>query len=279
MKRITLICIIMTALYLLLIMMASAQSNNAIKNDKIIFLDGIVKEGTITALTNDKVKFIHCDETLGYEFNKNEIEKIEFASGRTESVTAKKIMVHADPVNTRNRVAVLPMKYVADGNADKIDYMRSFLQEITISFMAKSAAELKFLDAADVNAMLLKNEINDSNIAQYTPTDLAKMLQVEYVIVGSVMQDRGKLVTHVNNNNNRRETIKRDGNEVKIRGNNNSHGTETTTQEIETNVTLAIYSETGQKIYGNSRQSILSDADAYKFAIRYLLRRTPLYKR
>ena len=157
--------------------------------------------------------------------------------------------------------------------------MRSYLQEITISFLAKSAAELKFIDAAEINALLLQHEIDDSNIAQYTPTDLAKLLQVEYVIIGSVMQDKGKLVTQVNNNNNRKETIKRNGNEIKVKGNNNSHATETTTQEIETNVTLSIYSETGQKIYGNSRQSILSDADAYKFAIRYMLRRTPLYKR
>jgi hypothetical protein len=280
MKKIKIIIYLLLAgLLFLLVNITSAQSVNRMGNDMVVFLNGDIKEGRVTAFTSEKVKFIHCDETLDYEFNKKEIEKIVYASGRTEFIAAKRIKVTGGLINTKNRVAVMPMRYVADGNPDRAEYMRTYLQEMAIGFLSRSAAELKFVDAAEINAILLKNDIAESNMQQYTPGELANILQVEYVIIGSVMQDKGNLVTSVSNNGSKKQTIEQNSNKVKINGKNNSHSTEVTHQDIETQVSLFIYSESGQKIYDNSRRSILSDADAYKAAIKYMLRRTPLYKR
>jgi TolB-like protein len=220
---------------------------------------------------------------VNYEFNKKEIEKIEYASGRTEVITEKKAAeVSVSPVNSKNRVAVMPMIYIGDGNDDRSEEMRFQLQDIVISYLSKYAAELKLADATEINAMLLKNGINDDNIRQYTPKELAAILHVEYVIMGSVLQDNGSLVTITNNHTTHRQTIEQRGrrdNEIRIISRNNRNGSYVTKQNIQTNVSLSIYNETGEKIYSRSRQSIWTEPDAYKNALHYLLKRTPLYKR
>src|SRR5688500_669318 len=106
--------IILAGMFLLASGMVSAQNSNTIKSDKIIFLDGNAKEGKITAFANDKIRFTHRGETLSYEFNKKEIEKIEYASGRTEVLTERKQEENIIQFgNARNKVAVLPLGYIA----------------------------------------------------------------------------------------------------------------------------------------------------------------------
>lgn len=280
MKKIKAILYFLLVLLLsLAVGMAMAQTPNEQAFDKLVFLNGDVKEGKITALTTDKIKFTHCNEILDYEFNKKDIEKIEFASGRTESISGKRLLKPGKLINAKNRVAVLPMQYVADGTTERISYMRTYLQETAINYLSRSAAELQIVDAAEVNVILSGNDISGANISRYTAKELAELLQVDYIVMGAVMQDRGKLLTVVNNNRYGKETIKRNTNEIKIKTNSSNVGTSSTTQEIETQVTLAIYNNSGSKIYDNSRHSLLSDAGAYRNTIKYILKRTPLYKR
>jgi hypothetical protein len=187
----------------------------------------------------------------------------------------------AQGVSTRNKVAVLPILYIGDVNERRAEDMQFYLQDITINFMNESAFTLQFMDAAEVNAILLKNGIDEENIRRYTMRDLATILQVEFVISGSVLQDNGNVVTVSSNTNTRRQSVDqwygKRGPKVITRSHNS--GVMVTRQNVETHVSLSIYNETGEKIYTKSRQSILSDADAYKAAMKYLLKRTPLYKR
>lgn len=193
------------------------------------------------------------------------------------TVSAQVSVVSA--TNTRNKVAVMPITYIAEGNDIKIEEMRFFLQDIAISYMSNAAAELKFMDAMTVNAILLKNGIIDENIRRYTPKELAAILQVEYIIMGSVLQDMGSVVTVDHNYNNRRQTVEHYGREVKVSHRSNRHSSSVTRQNIETQVSLSIYNEFGERIYTKSRHSLLSEQDSYKNTIHYLLKRTPLYKR
>jgi TolB-like protein len=184
---------------------------------------------------------------------------------------------NAVSVNSRNRVAVMPLSYIGNDNEARSEEMKYQLQNLTVNLLHSAAAELKFLDPAEINAILLKNGITVETIRQYTPAELAKLLHVEYIIMGSVIQDEGSVVTQTNSN-----TVRR--------GNNNhyyNHGkTKTyrnerteTRQNIETQVSVSIYNETGENIYSKSRHSILTESDAYKNALQYLLKRCPLYKR
>ena len=184
--------------------------------------------------------------------------------------------------NSRYRVAVMPLVYLGDGSEDREEEMRYQLQDIVVSYMSRSAAELKFVDAAEINALLYKNGIGADNVRQYTPRELARMLNVEYVIMGSVIQDPGNIVTTENSYNTRRQTIEhrgRYGDRRRITGRSFHTGNTVTRQHIKTQVSISIYNETGDRIYTKSRESILTESDAYKFALQYLLKRTPLYNR
>ena len=255
---------------------SSAQTYTTEKTDKIIFLNGAVKEGKVIAFADQKVRFVYRAETLNYEFNKNEIEKIEYSSGRTEVITERKAEVLPVSAVSKNKVAVIPMQYSGYGNEGRKEDMGFYLQEIATDYLSKSATELKLLDVTEVNAALLKNGISDSSIRKYTAKDLAAILHVEYIIMGNVLQDNGTTVTNASGNKTRRQDTWDDG-DYKRR--ENYQQSVVTNQHVETQVTLYIYNETGEKIYSKSRHSLLSERDAYKNTIHYLLKRTPLYKR
>ena len=257
-----------------------AQNSNMVKSDKIIFLNGNSKEGKITAFVNDKVQFVHLGETLNYEFNKKEIEKIEYASGRTEVITEKKeqvMITHTE--DARNKVAVLPLGYIAEGSDSKMDNMPFLLQEMTIEYLSKSAGELKFKSPGETNATLSKAGIIESNIRDYTPKEIADILNVEYVIMGTVMQDKGSIVTVDHSHTERRRKTERDWDGYRTRQRTEGHVTSVSNQQIENQVSLSIYNEAGESIYTKSRHSLISTIDGYKNTLRYLLKRTPLYER
>jgi hypothetical protein len=197
---------------------------------------------------------------------------------RSVIIIESNIETRAVPGNAKNRVAVMPMTYIADDNGSRAEQMPFYLQEMAINCLSQSSAVLKFMDAAEVNAILLKNGIDEDNIRRYTPRELAAILHVEYVITGSVLQDNGNVVT-VSHTNSRRHNVERWGKWQEISRRNSSNSTSVTRQNIETHVTVSIYNETGEKIYTKSRQSILSEPDAYKAALKFLLKRTPLYNR
>jgi hypothetical protein len=176
----------------------------------------------------------------------------------------------------------MPLVYLADGREGREEEMRYQLQDIVVSYMSRSAAELKFMDVVEINALLYKKGINADNIRQYTPRELAQFLNAEYVIMGSVIQDPGNLVTTENGYNFRRETVERGrryDNRGRVRGRSFHTGNTVTRQNIQTQVSISIYNETGERIYSQSRQSILTESDAYRNALHYLLKRTPLYNR
>ena len=69
------------------------------------------------------------------------------------------------------------------------------------------------------------------------------------------------------------------GDRHRVTGRSFHTGNTVTRQHIKTQVSISIYNETGDRIYTKSRESILTESDAYKFALQYLLKRTPLYNR
>jgi hypothetical protein len=211
-----------------------------------------------------------------------------------EFASEKKGEVMQSAIKSRHKVAIMPIIYIGDDNDDRSEEMRFVLQDIAVSYMSGSAAELKFMDAAEINAILYKNGIDEETIREYTPKELAELLHVEYVIMGSVLQDKGSIVTTTNQHSTRREVVEHHGRydryewydrhgrhesgRAVVNRNHNTRST-VTRQNIETHVSITIYNEEGERIYSKSRQSILSETDAYKNALHYLLKRTPLYNR
>ena len=102
---------------------------------------------------------------------------------------------------------------------------------------------------------------------------------MEYVLTGIVSQELvgEATVTHTS----RRDYGRRHDHRHHYRNNNRRQttGISRTRQELSTNIDLDIYNDKGENIYSRSRRSILSDVNAYKNGIQYLLKRSPLYKR
>ncbi len=178
--------------------------------------------------------------------------------------------------DAENKVAILPIVYVGEGSTVKMEEMRYRLQNMAYIFLQESAIELKFQSPAETNALLLKKGINESNFREFTPKELATILEVEYVLTGMVNQETigehsvGNTVNHYSNNNR--------GNK---NGNNRRHTTEQfrTRQDISTSIDLSIYNDKGEAVFSKSRHSIWSSATAYTNAMEFLLKKSPLYKR
>lgn len=211
------------------------------------------------------------------QFN-NIIKSFSIAMLLFMSVAAKaqtKALIRA--IAAENKVAILPITYMGEGNDNKMEQMRYSLQNIAHRYLQEEAIELKFQDPAETNALLLKNGIRESNFREFTPTELAEILQVEYVLIGIVSQETEGLLTvsHSTQSYNRREYHHHN----RVRNQKNSSMHIRTRQDINTTVDLSIYNDKGEKIFSRSRRSLLSNADTYKAGLQYLLKRTPLYKK
>jgi hypothetical protein len=90
--------------------------------------------------------------------------------------------------HAENKVAVLPIVYVGEGSDLKMDEMRYRLQNMAYVYLKENAMELKFQNPAETNALLLKKGINESNFREFTPKELAAILEVEYVLTGMLNQ-------------------------------------------------------------------------------------------
>lgn len=181
--------------------------------------------------------------------------------------------------NAENRVAILPINYIGDGNEVKMDEMRYRLQGLAHQFLRKEAVELKFQDPAETNAMLLKHGVTEQNIRQFLPAELADYLQVEYVLTGTVTEEFGSVITHHNNEVRRNTRANNYPYDRRVRVRETRTGSSTSTQSINTMIELNIYNDRGEKIFGRERKSLLSDAGTYKVGLHYLLKRSPLYKK
>ena len=178
-----------------------------------------------------------------------------------------------------NRAAILPLIFIGEGNEVRMEEMKYRLQHIAHDFLRKDAVELRFQDPEETNAILLKNGVNETNFRQFLPKELAAILGVEYILMGSVTEENGSI------HSNHHEEIRTRGPNGKSyhygerRGRETLNGSSNTTQEINTTVELGIYNDKGEKIFSRARKSLLADAGTYKVGLHYLLKRTPLYKK
>jgi hypothetical protein len=179
-------------------------------------------------------------------------------------------------VTAENKVAILPITYIGEGNDIKLEQMRYSLQNIAHRCLQEEAIELKFQDPAETNALLLRNGVKESNFREFTPKELAEILQVEYVLIGMVSQETEGIMTV---SNSYRSFTTREYQHNRVRQERNTSVNTRTRPDINTTVDLVVYNDKGEKIFSRSRRSLLSNMDTYKAGLQYLLKRSPLYKK
>lgn len=268
-------------LALLMSWASAAKAQVKTQFDRVIFMNGQLKEGKITEIGSTEVKFQFRNETLVYSFRKADIHRIEFASGRVETITEKATpeSIALKKQAAENKVAVLPMPFIGDRNSTSLEEMKFRLQEMAIEYFQKQAHELVFLEPSVINSILRKNNISEERIKDYNPTELAEILGVEYLIIGNVTQLNGNTTTLTNNSSTAERKIKGGGNGLEVKEKNNGSSFSNTSENIQTDVAISIFNDKGEKIFSRSRHSLLSTPEAYKNALYFLLKKTPVYRR
>lgn len=254
------------------------------KHDVILKLNGDELIGKITEITDTEVKFTYAGETLPYSIKKADILKITFASGRIEIINKQPLPSEGSKTSSgttnssseshHNKVAILPFAFVREGQST-IDELSVKAQTECFSYLSKHAGVFTIVEPRTSNAQLLKAGVTSENIKGYTMEEICNLLGVEYVVDGLVTVDRksasstssGQYKSTPSNNN------KNSGSTQKTSG----YSSATTTENYQSSLLLNIYNDKGSSIFSQERKSFYTTVDAYKSALEYLLKRSPLY--
>lgn len=264
-----------------------ACANYLFAQDKITLTSGEVKEGKITGISETVVKLRYPGEDFDYELDKKSVSKIQFASGRVEnfatnSSVGSNIQGSGLPKggpDSHNKIAVLPFTFITNEPGMSPESMGNLTQNSTANFVKKEYGELTLQDPMVTNSILGKNNVNRENIANFSPSEIAQMLGVEFLIYGTVnIINKGSSTVssgvgtykekESNNYQNNSDNRKTTGVAV-------STGSSTTQVNFDTTVDFRLFNDRGDNIYSESRHAFGTSIDAYKGSIEYMARRTP----
>lgn len=276
-------------------MSIAAIAQNATTEDIITKTNGDVISGKVTEVTDDNIKYTHQGETLVYTAKKSDIAKVQFASGRVEVFNAQAAADHAEDhlasdgqstaaTSARNKIAILPFSYLVDKQeaGAAMDYK---VQGEAFNFLSNHSGIMQVQDPSTTNALLIKAGITKETVRGFTPADICKTLDVEYIVQGTITQDKtgvnstGSQSTYYNNsgasksstNNNRSVGMYNNGGSSY--GSNNQY----TYDKYETNITMSVVNNQGRSVFSDSHKSFWAFDSAYKMALQYMLKRTPFY--
>jgi hypothetical protein len=254
------------------------------KHDVILKLNGDELTGKITEITDTEVKFVYAGESLAYVIKKTDIFKITFASGRIEIINkqslpsqvsgTQSVSANNSTESHHNKVAILPFAFVREGQST-IDELSVKAQTECFSFLSKHAGVFTIIEPRTSNALLIKAGINSDNIKGYTMDELCNLLGVEYVIDGLVTVDRKS--TSSTGSSQFKSTPSNSGKPSGSTQKASSFSNSTSMENYQSSLSLSIYNDKGNSVFSQERKSFFTTVDAYKSALEYLLKRSPLY--
>jgi hypothetical protein len=178
------------------------------------------------------------------------------------------------PTNSEEKVAILPVSYVNDVSGGEMSEMRYQVQTEIFSLLGKNKSKYNVQSPEETNSLLLKSNINYDDLRKYTMAELAALLHVQYIVSAEVMQRRTRTRTDFEVRDDNRIDRRRD--DRRDRGTRRTV-TRSEREEFSNKVALSIYNERGETLYKESRKSMHNSEDGYSAALRYLLKRSPVY--
>ncbi|MDR6734489.1 hypothetical protein [Sphingobacterium sp. 2149] len=254
------------------IMFASISLSLAQNKEDVIYLaDGTQKKGKVISITDDGIKFSYTGEDVQYELKKQTLSKIVFANGR-EEVFENTASTSRVSTSTGNLLAVIPFEVVSNESGLTTDAMRREIQQSCIDALKSRGMSFQIQDARTTNAALSKSGIAFADIANHTPDDLARLLNVDYVVLGVYdIQNKGSMSygSGVVTYNDKKQDNKSKGTAVQS---NNSY----TSTNYDTKVQLSIYDSNGRQLFSDTRRPFMGGLDSYKGALKTLAKRISL---
>lgn len=267
--------------------------------DVILKTTGDELVGTVKEVTDNDLKFSYKGESVVYSVKKSEIIKVTFASGRIEFFNRPAAQPGAEPAspapapsaakaalptqpasleNHHNKVAILPFKFLIERQAGD-EQMGEKAQQEAFATLQPHAGGLELQDVLTTNAILAKAGVNEQTMKQYTPVDLCNLLGVEYIVMATVSVNKGMATATTNSygNMNIDKNRGKSGNDTKIRSSGSSSSY--INQSYKTSVLLSIYNDKGSSLFSDSHDAFLTSEEAYKAAVKYLLKRSPIYRK
>lgn len=126
--------------------------------------------------------------------------------------------------------------------------------------------------------MLIQAGATKDKMIGFTMKNICDILGVEYVIDGTVTQNKGYQTSYTSASDN--SSVKRDDAD-KVKG-ISSYGSSSSSavQRFDVSVSLQIYMDNNASIYNESHKAFLSNTDgSYNGPLEYLLKRAPLYRK
>jgi len=287
MKRICISSVL--SLMLLLFSGMVTQGFAQSKTDAVIMLDGERKEGKVLGMGANTVKFQYTGEELEYELQKEEISKIQFATGRVEVIneapqtaasgSSPPSRPASNPADRKNKIAVLPFRFVTNEAGLQSDQMSQQLQANCVSSFRQHTSNIIVQDPLTTNRLLAKNNIDMNDAATVDPQELAVVLGVEYVVFGSVdVINKGTISTGSTSTtykDKEKQTRDKNSKDTKASGTATTSNNAITSTNYDTKVSLNIYTDQGSNYYAKSRNAFGNQMDSYSNTLDYLIKRTP----
>ncbi|WP_225872660.1 hypothetical protein [Pedobacter frigoris] len=175
----------------------------------------------------------------------------------------------ASPADNHNKIPILPFTYLLENQpgADAIGYKA---QDDTYAFLSKHSAGYTIIDTRTTNAALAKGGVTKGKMMNFTMKEICAILGVEYVIDGTVTQNKGYQTSYTSGSSNTK--VKTD-NDKNIKG-VSSYGSSTSNaaQNYEVSVSLHIYMDTNASIYNQSHKAFFANTDgSFSSPLEYLM--------
>lgn len=269
---------LLISIYTFLFFISFAQAQT--KEDIIYLLDGTQKKGKVIVIGDNIVKFSYTGEEVQYELSKSSVERIVFANGREEGFNnsalssgkaAASVNLEVNRAN-RNQLAILPFELMTNEQGLRTDAMRREVQQSCVEALQSRGLSFQIQDQRTTNALLTKAGIAFADIANHTPDELAKVLGVDYVVLGAYdIENKGTMNygSSVGTYNNKKQDNKAKGSIIQS---NSSY----TSTNYDTKVQLSIYDAHGRQLFSDTRKPFLGGLDSYKGALKTLVKRIPL---
>ncbi|WNJ19512.1 hypothetical protein [Pontibacter sp. G13] len=257
--------------------------------DQLTKTNGETIEVEVTAVSPHSIEYHYPNEHATYSILKSDVATIRFANGRTQNFEAAPapppVVANRDPKISgefhanvpidQNLAAILPFKYWDEGNlnADLGKRAQSAAYRYALDHPDKFSC--KFQDPNSTNSLLAKNGIELGNLDQYSATDLAHLLGVGYVVMGTVTRDKKSVSSSTSTFGSEESEQTR----VKNKTDYYSGGTTTTTRQFQNTVDLSILDASGQTLYTDSRTAFWDNQDSYQDAIRHMMKKSPIHQK
>lgn len=250
------------------------------KEDIVYLLDGGQKKGKVLTIGDEIVKFNYTGEELQYELKKSLIEKIVFGNGRVELFKETNTASNAgntttgqmNSVSNGNKLAIVPFEIASNDQGLTTDVMRREVQQACAEALRSRSLSFQIQDPRTTNATLAKSNINIADIANHTPEELAKLLGVDYIILGVYDIENKGTSSFGSGSATYNDKKKDDKSKGSLYQSNNSY----TTTIYDTKVLMTIYDANGRQLFSDSRKPFMGGVDSYKGALKTLAKRIPL---